>query len=204
MARAFSYVVARDYGFAPNPFYGVLTLATCKQQIRKSANVGDYIIGFANSAHDNKLIYMAKVSRVISFDEYWTDHKYEKKKPVMNGSLKKLYGYNIYHHNTNGEWVQENSHHSNNDGSVNYHNLNRDTGTTDRVLICEEFVYLGESMITVPVEFDNCVYKHRGYKCLNYDNAQKLWDYLHEQYPNGGKIGLPNNFKKFVRYDGIS
>lgn len=41
----FSYVVARDYGFAPNPFGGICTLATCKQRIRNNANVNDWIFG---------------------------------------------------------------------------------------------------------------------------------------------------------------
>ena len=41
----FSYVVARDFGFAPNPFFGVCTLATCKPKIRAAAEVGDWIIG---------------------------------------------------------------------------------------------------------------------------------------------------------------
>jgi hypothetical protein len=43
--RYFSYVVARDYGFAPNPFLGICTLATCKPDIRKAAGVGDWIFG---------------------------------------------------------------------------------------------------------------------------------------------------------------
>ena len=37
--RLFSYVVARDYGFAPNPFYEMCTLATCKPRIRKLLSV---------------------------------------------------------------------------------------------------------------------------------------------------------------------
>jgi hypothetical protein len=40
-----SYVVARDYGFAPNPFFGVCTLATCKPLIRRIAHIGDWIVG---------------------------------------------------------------------------------------------------------------------------------------------------------------
>ena len=34
MARIYSYVVRYDSGFAPNPFYGYCTLATCKPDIR--------------------------------------------------------------------------------------------------------------------------------------------------------------------------
>lgn len=43
--KLYSYIVARDYGFAPNPFFGICTLATCKQKIRSAANVGDWVIG---------------------------------------------------------------------------------------------------------------------------------------------------------------
>lgn len=204
MAKAYSYIVARDYGFAPNPFFGVLTLATCKPGIRYSAEIGDFIIGNANKAHGNKLIYMAKVSEILTFDQYWNDPRFQRKKPVMNGSLKKLYGDNIYHHDSDGNWMQEDSHHTHEDGSVNMDNLNRDTGTTNHVLICQEFVYLGKSMIDVPEEFEGCIYKKRGYKCVNLMDAQRLWGYLMAQYLGGGKIDQPNQFVRFERYDGVS
>lgn len=204
MLKAYSYIVARDYGFAPNPFYGVLTLATCKPGIRKSAGVGDLIIGCSNKAHGNKLIYVAKVSEILTFDQYWNDSRFAKKKPVMNGSLKKLYGDNIYHHNTEGILIQEDSHHANDDGTTNKYNLERDTGTTDKVLICNEFIYLGKSMINLPDEYDSCIYKGRGYCHLAYDDAMKLWNYLLSRYPEGGRIDQPNQFIQFKRYDGIS
>ena len=76
MARGYSYVVRRDYGFAPNPFYGFLTLATCKPKIRRKAQVGDFIIGIAPVDFDNKLVFMAKVSKVITFNEYWNNEEY--------------------------------------------------------------------------------------------------------------------------------
>ena len=45
MSRSlFSYVVRSDGGFAPNPFFGYCTLATCKPRIRKGALVGDWIV----------------------------------------------------------------------------------------------------------------------------------------------------------------
>ena len=202
MKKAFSYVVARDYGFAPNPFYGVLTLATCKPIIRNNAQVNDFIIGNATAANDNKLIFMAKVTEVTTFDDYWLDPRFQCKKPVMNGSLKKLYGDNIYHRNSTGAWLQDDSHHANDDGSPNQYNIDRDTGTTDRVLICGEFFYFGKSMFIVPEEFRTCIYGWRGHSCPAYDKALKLWEYLCGSYPNRGKIDLPNQFEHFKRYDG--
>ena len=42
----YSYVITRDYGFAPNPFWNICTLATCKPQIREHALKGDWVAGF--------------------------------------------------------------------------------------------------------------------------------------------------------------
>jgi hypothetical protein len=203
MRRGFSYVVARDYGFAPNPFYGFLTLATCKQQIRKHAKVGDFIIGHSSKEQGYKLIYMAKVSEVITFDEYWNNPKFDRKKPVMNGSFKKLYGDNIYHHLPNGSWMQEDSHHSNEDGSVNYHNLKRDTGTSDHVLVSYDFFYFGCSMIELPDKFRLCIKRGVGHKCPATNLCADLWQYLSRNYEKGF-IDIPNLFKHFKRYDGKS
>ena len=44
--KLFSYILARDFGFAPNPFYSICSLATCKPIIRKKAQIGDWIIGY--------------------------------------------------------------------------------------------------------------------------------------------------------------
>lgn len=45
----YSYVITRDYGFAPNPFWGICSLATCKPQIRQRALKGDWIAGFGGA-----------------------------------------------------------------------------------------------------------------------------------------------------------
>ncbi|EMI6703231.1 hypothetical protein V2E99_005744, partial [Pseudomonas aeruginosa] len=82
--RLFSYVVARDYGFAPNPFHGYCTLATCKPQIRKHADVGDYIVGITPRASGNNICYVMEVTSKITFDEYWSGGRYQVKKPSFN------------------------------------------------------------------------------------------------------------------------
>ena len=45
MTKVYMYVVDRDFGFAPNPFHGFCTLATCKPRTRRVAKVGDWIVG---------------------------------------------------------------------------------------------------------------------------------------------------------------
>ncbi|MBC6697349.1 Nmad2 family putative nucleotide modification protein [Hymenobacter puniceus] len=41
----YSYVLRFDTGDAPNPYGGVCTLAVCKPAIRRTAQIGDWILG---------------------------------------------------------------------------------------------------------------------------------------------------------------
>lgn len=152
--RLYSYVIERDYGFAPNPFHGVCTLATCKKVIRRKANVGDWVVatGSAKYHRTGQLVCAMRVSETMAFDEYWNDPRFQLKKPVMNGSRMMAYGDNIYRRGPNGNWVQADSHHSLEGGAVNTKNLDDDT-ETDRVLIAEEFWYLGSSALEIPSQF---------------------------------------------------
>ena len=70
--RLFSYVVARDYGFAPNPFFGVCTLATCKPNVRRIARPGDWVVGTGSAAHNREgyLVFAMKVAEALTFDQY--------------------------------------------------------------------------------------------------------------------------------------
>lgn len=142
--RLFSYVVARDYGFAPNPFFGLCTLATCKPFVRRGASVGDWIIGTGSqeSGHQGHLVYAMKVTETMPFDEYWRDARFECKRPNLAGSKKQAFGDNIYSRDSQGRWMQANSHHSRADGSPNRNNIQRDTGV-DRVLVSDDYVYFG-------------------------------------------------------------
>jgi len=139
------YVVDRDFGFAPNPFHGCCTLATCKPDIRKAARVGDWVMGVGGKRLNatGKCSYLMRVTEVSTFDEYWIDSRFEAKKALRNGSLVMMVGDNIYHRDGgSGKWIQEDSHHSNSDGSPNMKNLKRDTRSVN-VLISTHFYYFG-------------------------------------------------------------
>lgn len=152
--RLYSYVVARDYGFAPNPFYGFCTLATCKPDIRRTADIGDWIVGTGSKTKGRAghLVYAMRVSEAMTFDQYWADPRFASKHPSLHGSLKQAFGDNIYHRTVDGGWSQENSHHSMHDGSANPENVQHDT-RTDRVLVSDHFVYWGGEGPAIPAEF---------------------------------------------------
>ena len=203
--RGFSYVVARDFGFAPNPFDGVCTLATCKQQIRDSAAVGDWVIGTGSARFGltAKLVFAMEISKRLTFNAYWNDERFATKKPVMNGSLKKMYGDNIYRRQENGGWEQANSHHSLEDGRPNAHNVDRDT-SADAVLIANHFYYFGKSAVDIPKLLARRIVKRGiGYRCIRESEIYELYrSVLSRHMP--GYHNDPNQFVTFERYDGTS
>lgn len=150
----FSYVVARDYGFAPNPFGSHCTLATCKPNIRAQANVGDWIVGIASrgDSHIPKLVYVMRVDEVQTYESYWNDSRFQYKKPTRRGAVKQLFGDNIYHRDNNGSWIQIDSHHSLEDGSPNMLNIINDT-KSQGVLVSQHFAYWGSNAIEIPNTF---------------------------------------------------
>ncbi|WP_405881020.1 hypothetical protein OG762_21970 [Streptomyces sp. NBC_01136] len=155
--RIFSYVVARDYGFAPNPFHGYCTLATCKPVIRRVAKVGDWVVGTgsAKSKRRGFLVYAMKVTEVLTFDEYWRDSRFLEKRPNLRGSVKQAYGDNVYHRDEgSGAWMQEDSHHSLKNGATNLANLETDT-QSPKVLISTDFAYYGGDGPKIPTELRN-------------------------------------------------
>jgi hypothetical protein len=154
--RLFSYVVARDYGFAPNPFFGVCTLATCKPEIRRIAQPGDWIIGTgsATAKRAGYLVYVMRIDEALTFNEYWNDKRFQRKKPNLRGSKKQAFGDNIYRKRA-GLWRQLNSHHSCPDGSPNAANIANDT-QADRVLLGSQFIYWGCQGPKIPARFDVC------------------------------------------------
>lgn len=151
----YSYVVARDFGFAPNPFFGVCTLATCKPIIRRMAAVGDWVIGTGSKSKgmDGRLIFAMRIDAAMTYDEYWKNKDLKFKRPNLRGSIKQSFGDNIYHKSARtGEWIQENSHHSFTDGTPNPRNIRNDT-QTDRMLLGQRFTYWGADAPRIPSRF---------------------------------------------------
>ena len=194
-------MVARDYGFAPNPFYGICTLATCKPLIRKAAMVDDWVIGTGSRSYglNGYLVFAMKIAETVTFDEYWADVRFCRKRPYLRGSLKQAFGDNIYHHNrVTGKWLQENSHHSLPDGNANTLNLRHDT-QIDRVLIANEFTYWGSDAVRIPRRFrsykgyDVCV-KYQGHKSkFPLELVQSFVRWI-ESLGAKGYVGQPSEF----------
>jgi len=205
--KLYSYIVTRDFGFAPNPFRSVCTLATCKPKIRKNAQVEDWIVGIGSGAKGsqfkNKLIYAMQVQEKMGFDDYWKDPRFIKKRPVMNGSKRQMYGDNIYHRpSLDAPFIQEDSHHSLPDGEKNDDNYKRDL-SGQYVLISNNFWYYGEDAIIIPDDFLCLAKVKRSHRV--FEEKIKIDSFVEwlESLSQSGYLGQPYMFRtEFKRYDG--
>jgi len=203
----YSYVMVRDFGFAPNPFFGYCTLATCKPDIRKGAQIGDWVIGTGSAAKNsnfkNRLIYTMRIEEKLTFDNYWNDARFINKKPVMNGSRMQWYGDNIYHIDSNtGKFIQENSHHSLRDGLVNMNNYKRDI-SGKFVLISKTYWYFGREAILIPDKLKGIIKSGRQYRKIDDEALIRAFVVWIKKQQGYAFIGRPAQFsEEFVRYKG--
>lgn len=170
--RVYSYVVAQDYGFAPNPFYGTCTLATCKPEIRRNAAIRDWILGTgsAQRGRSGRLVYVMQISETTTYDDYWNDPRFARKRPNLRGSKKQAFGDNIYHRDPRrGTWLQADSYHSLPGGRANPLNVDHDT-KSDRVLVATDFTYWGGDGPMIPARFrrgsNAALFKGRGHRLI--------------------------------------
>ncbi len=63
----YSYVITHDFGFAPNPYGNILTLATSKPIITRTPKINDWLIGTGSvqKIGADKLIYCQQEARWI-------------------------------------------------------------------------------------------------------------------------------------------
>ena len=74
---------------------------------------------------DKNVVYAMRVTGTMTFEEYWADPRFQRKKPNLRGSKKQAFGDNIYSRDpATDRWCQANSHHSLHDGSANPLNVN--------------------------------------------------------------------------------
>ena len=203
--NCFRYKMDHDYGFAPNPFHGVLSLATCKgTQVRNNSHLqlGDWVIGLGSVSMGNlgRIIFAMQVDEKITFDQYWEDKRFTVKKPIINGTLVQMYGDNCYH-TVNGKVVQESCAHSKAAGIVNTEHSRRDSDGK-YVLLAHRFFYFGDQCVEIPGKFSYI---------LNNSRGTKFWDLAGEDAKINAFIqwlddtfgegihGDPCNWKEFNR-----
>lgn len=133
----YRYVVQYDGGSAPRPFGGVCSLAICKPMIRRTASVGDWIIGVRSRCND-QVVYVMQVDEILPFEQYWEDPRFKDRRPAASPIPD-----NIYQPNNSGVLTQ-------------VKNVTHDEGNIENdlsgwnVLLGRRFWYFGSSSPELP------------------------------------------------------
>lgn len=180
MPTLFSYRVRHDLGSAPNPFWGLCTLAICKPIIRRSANVGDWIVGTGSAKWNfsDKVIYAMHVTQKMTMEEYdeFTRSKLPHKLPLMTSAdPRRRSGDSIYDYA-----IPSQSPFPSLRPSVHgKRDMERDL-SGKYVLLSDHFFYFGNKPIALPKELLEIVKKgpaHKGKANTPYFNDFVHWIY---------------------------
>ena len=215
----YCYKMTHDTGFAPNPYHGFLTLATCKPTIRRCAKKDYWISGWTAVSVEGKngkrmvfrdkqkLIYLAKVSEVLLIEDYW--RKYPQKRPneICNGVPinRKQCGKNgkvvrstVY--NDCGDNIYEPSSKSplgfiQHENSGEHGDAEKEHDLSGKnVLVCKEFYYFGIEN-AIEIEVNDGFYVPRCKKLeLESKNAQNIINKVKEIFNK--RSGIYENYIK--------
>ena len=156
--RLYCYTMTHDTGFAPNPYWGYCTFATCKPVIRRTALAGDWIVGTgsANKVGRGKLVFAMKVAESLPLDAYDRDPRFQSKKPVYSSGPRQRCGDNIYYNDSDGRWQQRRSLHQT-------EHMEHDLGGKN-ALVATDFYYFGKDAIEIPAPFAEKMLIVRGHR----------------------------------------
>jgi hypothetical protein len=169
--------------------------------MRRGADIGDLIFGCGSKTLDlvGRAIFAMRVAEKLTFQQYWDDPRFFRKRPVFTAGRALAFGDNIYHRDQGGKWIQEDSHHSLPGGAWNALNADRDLGA-DAVLIGTEFVYWGSLAPQIPQELRDCdgddLYPNVRDVRNHYSDVVKAAALAWFDDSAKGRLGRPVNWKK--------
>jgi hypothetical protein len=192
MSRLFTYIIPIDNGSAPNPFYGMCSLAICKPGIRRVAEVGDWIAGLGSKQAlsgdlSGHLVYAMRVEKVLSFEEY--DREAAKNWPhripkIQSMELAERLGDCIYSFQ-NGEPKLLPSVHGPG---------NKDTDLSGKnVLLSKDFYYFGRRAQLLPDHLRPICHQGQGHRSTsNGDYFDPFVTWVRSLAPAPGQYGWPD------------
>jgi len=163
MPRLFSYTIPIDDGAAPNPFGGLCTLTICKPEIRRVAEVGDWVAGLGSKNAPSgdlsgRLVYAMRVAEVVTLADYdrLAPTKWPSRIPKIDSrSLSERLGDCIYDFSTNPPKQRPGVH---GEG-------NRKTDLSgENALIATHFFYFGSKAVPLPSHLQAICHQQPGHR----------------------------------------
>jgi Nucleotide modification associated domain 2 len=162
--KLYSYCLRYDDGAAPNPYWGICTLTICKPAIRRTASIGDWIIGTGAKNVDghgnlsNKLVYAMLVTEKMTleeYDQYCKQHLPEKIPDVTNHDQRRRLGDCIYDYSSGNPKQRLGVHEE--------ENKEKDL-SGEYSLLSKHFYYFGDNPIDIPKHLLEMVHQTQGHK----------------------------------------
>jgi len=164
--QLFSYIIPNDFGAAPNPFWGLMTLVIFKPVIRRTAKIGDWIVGIGNrnktifsGKYGGKLVYAMQVSEIMSMKDYdvYCAANLPNKIPDRSSTDKQLWmGDSIYDFSKQKPKVRSSVH--------TIQDREHDLGGIN-ALLSNKYFYFGQNAIELPEYLQEIADVKRYHKC---------------------------------------
>lgn len=177
------YRMTHDSGFAPNPFHGWCTLATCTPNHRR-ANLGpgDVLVGVESNMLREKrrrrsgaagtpergIVYYMEIEERLTLEDYFNDPRFAAKK--VPATQRKTWTYiqkhgdNVYFKDAQGDWTWLEGHEHDTGKTLGPSDETRKDIHGNRVFIGRTFYYFGNCAIPLPGDIAPFVPKTRGMK----------------------------------------
>lgn len=153
--KLISYTLAGDDGAAPNPFWGLCTLAIRKPSIRLAAEVDDWVVGLGSAQSpigdiSDSIVFAMKVTGKMSLEEYDQFCKtfIPKKKPDWRSRDYRMRMGDCIYNYISPENIKMRT------GIHRENNMEKDLGGRF-ALVSKQFYYFGDKPVRLPEELRN-------------------------------------------------
>jgi Nucleotide modification associated domain 2 len=181
MPRLYTYCIPFDDGAAPNPYWGVCTLAICKPVVRRTAKEGDWIVGtgskktLTGNNFSGCVVYAMEVTKVLLMEDYdaWTKTELPEKIPdVSNRDPRRRVGDSIYDFSHDSPKQRKGVHEEG--------NRITDLGGKN-VLLSRNIFYFGNKPEPLPPKLAPIIHQTQGHKVdVNQKYLGDFLDWLNE------------------------
>lgn len=94
--KLLKYVMTNDTGLAPNPFFGICSLALCTpNHMNAKLKPNDWVVAHSSSGTGQRLIYAMRLTEVLDMPTYF--ERYPEKRPDPHGTYEQQCGDNLYY-----------------------------------------------------------------------------------------------------------
>ncbi|MBS1649217.1 MAG: hypothetical protein JSR09_05870 [Bacteroidetes bacterium] len=194
--KIYSYILRYDDGAAPNPFSDICTLTICKPAIRRTANIGDWIIGTGSKNTrvtkidtvnlSDSLVYAMKITDKKSLANYdqFCNQSLQSKIPVWKTNDWRLrMGDCIYDYSKPGDPTIRKSVHN---------ETNRATDIGGKfALLSTHFYYFGVAAVEIHKDLKQLIKQSQGHKIIQQEDLVIKFENWIKQFKLNTIIGDP-------------